>query len=46
LDQGVDIRIIQELLGHSFITTTQIYTRVSKDQMARAVQSLPSASGL
>jgi integrase/recombinase XerD len=45
-DQGVDIRIVQELLGHSFITTTQIYTRVSREQMSRAIGTLPSASGL
>ena len=29
LDEDVDIRYIQKLLGHSSITTTQIYTHVA-----------------
>ena len=29
LDEDVDIRYIQKLLGHSSITTTQIYTQVA-----------------
>lgn len=34
LEEGVDIRYIQEFLGHSSVTTTQIYTHVnSKKQM-------------
>ncbi len=38
LEHGADIRVVQELLGHAAITTTQVYTRVSPELLRRVYE--------
>lgn len=38
LDGGADVRTVQELLGHASVTTTQVYTLVSRRQLRRVYE--------
>ena len=45
MDRGADIRFVQELLGHESISTTQIYTHVSKAKLRNVYEKTHPHSG-
>ena len=38
---GVDIRALQEILGHEHLSTTEIYTHVDNEQIREAAERSP-----
>ncbi len=42
---GADLRVVQELLGHSSLLTTQIYTHIQKQNLKETVQSCHPMAG-
>lgn len=42
LEEGVDVRLVQRLLRHASLATTEAYTHVSDDRLRTALRTLPS----
>jgi len=46
IEEGIDIRMVQALLGHANLKTTEIYVRVSNDALRRALERVDVLSEL
>lgn len=46
LDNGADLRSVQELLGHASIVTTQIYTAVSLERKKSVLKKFNIMNGI
>lgn len=44
LDEGVDVRVVKEMMRHESLASTEIYTRVSMKKMFEGIAALPLAA--